>query len=125
MKKILWNEIVNFNLGHLSGIATRSVATQCDFLEKKFKSQIKSPQKNCITSSNEGSIQDQNEQQMPPEITIHEDLERIFTACKEQIEAKAQLTARIRHMDWLRKGQSIEDAINECFHGNDKMDIIR
>ena len=45
------------------------------------------------------------------------EIETIFNTCKKQMQHKAELGAKIKHADWLRKGQTLEGAINEYFRG--------
>lgn len=45
------------------------------------------------------------------------ELESIFKSCKTRIESKALIAAKIRNSEWLKKGQSLEDAISEYFKG--------
>lgn len=48
---------------------------------------------------------------------LQNELETIFKSCKSQMENKAQLAAKIKHAEWLRAGQSLEDVVQEYFKG--------
>lgn len=97
--------------------ATVSSATQCnlDHVEVEDHNGVEITLDSLSTLKRNAFVA---ESAQASEDTLQIELETIFSSCKKQMENKAQLAAKIKHADWLRKGQTLEEAIEEYFKGN-------
>jgi hypothetical protein len=94
---------------------TLSIATQCN-LEKHKKAVCSQKCQTEDILNNSSNIFSEKVAQVS-EDKLQIELETIFSTSRKQMENKAELAAKIKHADWLRKGQTLEEAIIEYFKG--------
>lgn len=102
---------------------TRTTATQCDRNHEEVTSFNRFSQTDDFFSSSEQKYSQKSAAQVSDsdnkiEMELDNLLSKTIGVCKNQMKIKAELAAKIKHTDWLRKGQTIEDAIQEYFKGS-------
>lgn len=116
MKKILFAE--KFEVDPLVIGATVFTHTKVTHNRNEYVDcEVQKMAVSCQTSEDSLASNDKCVQRESTEEKLQCELESIFKTCKKQLEYKAELAAKIKHADWLRGGQTLEEAIFDYFKG--------